>query len=50
MFLFDVVLEGEVLQSIGQRAWVRFDLGAEPLAVQWYRRLRQLLKHFNPVS
>ncbi|HEX2333186.1 MAG TPA: hypothetical protein VHI32_08440 [Burkholderiales bacterium] len=51
VFLFDVVLEGEVLQSIGQRAWVRFDLGAEPLAVHWYRRLRQLLlKHFNPVS
>jgi len=51
VFLFDVVLEGEVLQSLGQRAWVRFDLGAEPLAVQWHRRLRQLLlKHFNPVT
>jgi putative peptide zinc metalloprotease protein len=51
VFLFDVVLEGEVLQSLGQRAWVRFDLGAEPLAVQWHRRVRQLLlKHFNPVT
>jgi len=51
VFLFDVVLEGEFLQSVGQRAWVRFDLGAEPLAMQWYRRLRQLLlKHFNPVA
>jgi putative peptide zinc metalloprotease protein len=51
VFLFDVVLEGELLQSVGQRAWVRFDLGAEPLAAQWYRRLRQLLlKHFNPVA
>jgi putative peptide zinc metalloprotease protein len=51
VFLFDVVLEGEVLQSLGQRAWVRFDLGVEPLAAQWYRRLRQLLlKHFNPVA
>jgi putative peptide zinc metalloprotease protein len=40
-----------VLQSLGQRAWVRFDLEAEPLATQWYRRLRQLLlKHFNPVA
>jgi len=51
VFLFDVVLQGEVLQSLGQRAWVRFDLEAEPLATQWYRRLRQLLlKHFNPVA
>jgi putative peptide zinc metalloprotease protein len=51
VFLFDVALEGEVMQSLGQRAWVRFDLGAEPLAAQWYRRLRQLLlKHFNPVA
>jgi putative peptide zinc metalloprotease protein len=51
VFLFDVVLEGEVLQSLGQRAWVRFDLAAEPLATQWYRRLRQLLlKHFNPAA
>ncbi len=51
VFLFDVVLEGEVRQSLGQRAWVRFNLEAEPLATQWYRRLRQLLlKHFNPVA
>ena len=51
VFLFDVVLEGEVLQNLGQRAWVRFNLQAEPLATQWYRRLRQLLlKHFNPVA
>jgi putative peptide zinc metalloprotease protein len=51
VFLFDVVLEGEFLQSIGQRAWVRFELGAEPLAAQGYRHLRQLLlKHFNPVT
>jgi len=51
VFLFDVVLEGEALQSLGQRAWVRFALDAEPLGVQSYRRLRQLLlKHFNPVA
>ena len=51
VFLFDVELQGAALQSIGQRAWVRFDLGLEPLAAQWYRRLRQLLlKHFNPVT
>jgi putative peptide zinc metalloprotease protein len=50
VFLFDLELQGERLQNLGQRAWVRFDLGYEPLAVQGYRRLRQLfLKHFNPV-
>jgi putative peptide zinc metalloprotease protein len=51
VFLFDVVLEGEALQSLGQRAWVRFALDSEPLGVQSYRRLRQLLlKHFNPIA
>ena len=25
----------------GDRAWVRFDLGSEPLARQWFLRLRQ---------
>ena len=50
VFLFDLELQGERLQSLGQRAWVRFDLGYEPLVVQGYRRLRQLfLSHFNPV-
>ena len=34
---------------IGQRAWIRFDHGAAPLAEQWGRRLRQaLLRHFDP--
>ena len=51
VFLFDLRLPGERLHNLGQRAWVRFDLGSEPLAAQWSRRLRQLfLKHFNPVA
>ena len=51
LFLFDVALERTALQRLGERAWVRFDLGAEPLAMQWQRRVRQaLLKHFNPSS
>jgi putative peptide zinc metalloprotease protein len=51
VFLFDVALERASLQRLGSRAWVRFDLGAEPLALQWQRRVRQaLLRHFNPVS
>ena len=51
VFLFDVLLESEVLQRLGQRAWVRFDLAPQPLAVQAYRGLRQLLlKHFSPTD
>ena len=51
IFLFDLELRGVSLQSVGQRAWVRFDLSPEPLGAQWYRRARQLfLKHFNPVA
>jgi putative peptide zinc metalloprotease protein len=51
LFLFDVTLKRRVAERLGQRAWVRFDLGAEPLALQWHRRLSQmLLKHFNPTT
>jgi putative peptide zinc metalloprotease protein len=50
VLLFDVALE-RPLDRLGQRAWVRFHLGSEPLAVQWQRRARQLfLRHFNPVT
>jgi putative peptide zinc metalloprotease protein len=36
------------LRRIGERAFVRFDHGMEPIAWQWYRRLRQLfLRRFN---
>ena len=49
VFLFDLALPGSALQRVGERAWVRFDHGAQPLAFQAYRRLAQLLlKHFNP--
>jgi len=30
-------------QGIGERAYVRFEHGAEPLATQWFRSIRQLL-------
>jgi len=30
-------------RGIGERAYVRFEHGAEPLAVQWFRSIRQLL-------
>src|SRR6185503_10572583 len=51
LFLFDVALRESALQRLGERAWVRFDLGFEPLAMQWQRRIKQaLLKHFNPSS
>lgn len=49
VFLFDLTVGGHPLELIGGRAWVRFDHGAEPLALQLYRRATQLfLKHFEP--
>jgi len=49
VFVFDLVLDGQVLDRAGGRAWVRFDHGWAPLAVQWGRQLKQLLlRHFNP--
>ncbi|MGH8679637.1 MAG: efflux RND transporter periplasmic adaptor subunit, partial [Burkholderiales bacterium] len=49
--LVDLKLPEVALQRVGGRAWVRFSHGAEPLATQWYRRLRQLfLQHFNPTG
>jgi len=51
VFLFDLALPGQPAGRIGGRAWVRFDLGYEPLGWQWARRLRQLLlRQFNPVG
>lgn len=44
----DIFLQGRELERVGGRAWVRFDHGDQPLAVQGYRRLRQLfLQHFS---
>jgi len=40
-----------VLERAGGRAWVRFEHGWAPLAVQWGRRLKQLfLRQFDPGS
>ena len=49
VFEIDVaLLETPPASHIGRRVHVRFDLGAEPLAVQWYRSLRQLfLERFS---
>ena len=49
--LIDLKVPDIPLKRAGGRVWVRFDHGAEPLAGQWYRRLRQLfLQHFNPTG
>jgi putative peptide zinc metalloprotease protein len=49
VFLLEMTLPARPGERIGQRAWVRFEHGAEPLAAQWWRRGSQLLlKHFNP--
>ena len=46
--LIDLFLRDRILERVGGRVWVQFDHGAQPLAVQTYRRLRQLfLRHFN---
>jgi putative peptide zinc metalloprotease protein len=51
LVLIDIKLPAMNLQRVGARAWVRFDHGAQPLAEQSYRRLRQLfLRHFNPTG
>ena len=49
--LIDLFLPLKMLERAGGRAWVVFDHGAQPLAVQLYRRLRQLfLQHFSPAG
>jgi len=49
VFQFDLLLEEPVdIQNIGQRVYIRFDHGNEPLAFQWFRIIRQLfLRQFN---
>jgi len=49
IFLIDVDLPvAERPLNLGGRAYVRFDLGWEPIGWQWYRRARQLfLSRFN---
>lgn len=49
LVLIDLDLPSTVLERVGARAYVRFDHGAEPIAVQAYRHLRQLfLQYFSP--
>ena len=51
VFLFDLALPSTTLERVGGRAWVRFDHGTAPLAMQAYRRASQLfLKHFDPAG
>jgi putative peptide zinc metalloprotease protein len=49
MFQFDVALPGaRRLAVFGERAYVRFEHRAEPLAMRWYRDVRRLfLSHFG---
>lgn len=47
VFEVELVLPVPV-ERLGMRVYVRFDHGSEPLARQWYRRVRQLfLRKFN---
>jgi putative peptide zinc metalloprotease protein len=49
LFQFDIELPSPIENVyIGDRVFVRFDHGFEPLATQWYRSIRRLfLKRFN---
>ena len=49
VFQVDVELAARSLRlNVGGRAYVRFDHGSRPLALQWYRTVRQLfLSRFN---
>ena len=47
-FLVDLTLPPHATHRVGGRAWVHFDHGDAPLALQWGRRAQQLfLKHFS---
>ena len=49
--LAEVRIDARPASRVGGRAWVRFDHGFAPLAVQAARRAQQLfLKHFNPAQ
>lgn len=48
LFEVDLDLPSHTTTRVGERVYVRFDHGWEPLLEQWYRRLRQLfLSRFN---
>lgn len=49
IFQFEIEMTKTIKNiSIGERVYIRFDHGFEPLAVQWYRNIRRLfLRRFN---
>lgn len=49
LFQFDIEVDGAGgARRLGQRAYVRFDFGAEPIAYRWYRAARRLfLRYFS---
>ncbi len=43
LFQFEIALYGTAAGSIGERVFIRFEHGPEPLAYRWYRSIRGLL-------
>jgi putative peptide zinc metalloprotease protein len=47
-FQFEIALYGTAAGSVGERVFIRFEHGPEPLAYRWYRSIRGLLlKRFD---
>ena len=51
VFLLDAEVPQLEASAIGGRAWVKLVLPPQPLGVQWFAQLRQLLiRHFQPTG
>ncbi len=48
VFIVDVLIYSDQVKRVGERAWLRFDHGREPLLTQWMLRWKQLiLQHIS---
>ncbi|MBN2061920.1 MAG: efflux RND transporter periplasmic adaptor subunit [Deltaproteobacteria bacterium] len=48
LFHFEVIISGTILETLGERVFVRFEHNPEPVIFRWYRGIRRtLLDRFN---
>ena len=51
VFVVDVLIHSDRVKRVGERAWLRFDHGREPLLTQWLLRWKQLiLQHVSTTA